>query len=639
MIIYEETIGNFIKECQPKNHDILISKIKSNMKYKIGRGVSFKEEESWRTTLTKIGSFFQDLTNKDDQYILLEFKIPTTQKRVDVILLGSDGKRKSLLIIELKGWTESMHSEIEGALKINTVYGSAVSHPSREAEEYKYLLSNQYSDITDEYGNLEAVSLLPNYEALENDPLLSEQFEALIEYIKVYTKDNIDHFKILLSKLFKQGIKRKDVDFLNKLEYKPTLDFQQHLEKQFEDIKLSTSQEIAFNNIKKQIDIHLSDPSNKKLITISGMPGSGKTIVAFKVLGYIYSHKKMTAKLQLPGPEFRNAVKSNPKFKANTLVNMISGAHSKSETEVNIVDEAHKAYGQANATAYYKQLFKNQNFVIALIDDNQVISKKSFTKSQVQDLARIHNFDIIDLMLNEQFRNGGDATYVDWLKNWIFDEDNQQLSFVNNYFDFNVLDDAEFHSTYLEMYKDYNVRMASFWTQKWNADFDDENKPLRKIKIGSMKYIWNPNNYWVNSFLTNNPDKKVPKDFKKEVVNKNFNLHKKGPEYVAYFNTIQGSEFDYIFVHVPKLFYLDHNNKLSVDLNQLDMTDMRTQIWTKNNMPNDSKKTLNDLYFKNRLLVNLTRGTKGVYIYCEDDKLQKWIHSKIIKSKIHSTIS
>lgn len=629
MIIYEDSIKNFIEHCRPENHDILVTQIKSNMKSKLGRGVSLSEERSWRTTLTKVSTFFEDLSHKEDQYILLEFKVPTTQKRIDVILVGSDGKRKSLLIIELKGWSRSKESLIEGALMIDAIYGAAVAHPSKEAEEYKYLLTNQFSDISDEFPNLEAISLLPNYEVLENDPLLADQFKALIEYIKVYTKDDVEKFKNLLNQLFKQGIKRQDVDFLNKLEYKPTLDFQKHLEQQFENIQLSTSQELAFNTIKREIDFHLNNPTNKKLITISGMPGSGKTVIAFKILGYIYANKKMTAKLQLPGPEFRDAVKKI--FNKNDFINMIGGAYSKAEHQLVIIDEAHKAYGQGTSKQFYNELFRNQNFVITLIDDNQVVNKKGYTKTQVIEQAREYKFDIIEIDLQEQFRNGGDALYIDWLANWIHNKDNNQDYYVNNSYEFDVLEEKEFHSKYKNMYETNNVRMASFWTQQWNAEFDDDEQPKKKIKVGHEFYIWNPNDYWVKSFQKNFPNDSVPKWFTKEVVNKNFNKDKKGSEYIAYFNTVQGSEFEYIFVHLPKLFFLNDNNELDVDLMELDFGDMHSQVWMSKGLPNKEKEELNKLYFKNRLLVNLTRGTKGTFIYCEDKKLQKWITEKIMK--------
>lgn len=628
MIIYENSISGFIDQCLPGNQDLLIAQIKANMHQKLGRGVAPPEERSWRTTLIKIASFFEEIKNKESQYILLEFKVPTTQKRIDVILVGSDGKKNSLLIIELKGWSTSRQSSISNALDIDANYGRGVSHPSDEAREYKYLLTQQYADINDEFENIEAVSLLPNYNVIQDDPLLADQFKSLIEYFEVFTKNNIDEFKLLISQLFKEGIPRKVVDFLNKMEYKPTANFQKHLENQFAQIRLSLSQTLAFNKVKEQIDIHLTNPKNKKLITISGMPGSGKTIVAFKVLAYIYTNKKMTAKLQLPGPEFRDAVK---KTFNNDFTNMIGGAYSKSETAVTIIDEAHKAYGQGTSKQFYSELFRNQNFVITLIDDKQVVNKKGYTKGQVIDQARSENFDIVEIELKEQFRNGGDSLFIDWLNNWIFNEDNQQDFYVNNTYNFEVLDDEKFNKTYREMYDENNVRMCSFWTQKWNAGFDENGIPLRRINVGSSKYIWNPNDFWIKAFLDENPNGEIPKWFKRDILNKNFNKDKKGYEYIAYFNTTQGSEFDYIFVHLPKLFYLNSNNELDVDLSQLDFGDMHSQVWMSKGLPSKDKEDLNKMYFKNRLLVNLTRGKKGTFIFCEDEKLAKWIKEKLIR--------
>ena len=627
MIIYENNIKGFINECKPGNQDLLISSIKENMKIKIGRGVSTSEERSWRTTLIKVSNFFKHLKNKDDQYILLEFKIPTTQKRIDVILVGSDGEKNSLLIIELKGWSKSYESDIKNALEINSRY-RIVAHPNKEAYEYKYLLTQQFSDINEEFENLVSISLLPNYKLIDNDPILSDQFRDILEVIKLYTKNDTDSLKKMLSSLFNTGIPRKKVNFLNKLEYKPTLDFQKHLKNEFKNIILSTSQEIAYETIINHINTHLTNPKNRKLITISGMPGSGKTIIAFKIMAYLYANKKMTAKLQLPGPEFRDAIKRE--YNKNTFHSMIGGAYSKGEQQVQIIDEAHKAYGNGYAQQFYTELFRNQNFVIVLIDDKQVINKKGYSKSQVIQKARENKFDIIQLELQEQFRNGGDALYIDWLNNWIFKEDNNQNYYVNNTYDFKVLEDVTFNEKYKSMYETQNVRMTSFWTQDWNAKFDENDNPQKLIKVGSFKYVWNPNSYWIKSFKEHYPNQRVPSWFVKDVVNKNFNKDKKGYEYIAYFNTIQGSEFDYIFVHIPKLFFIN-KNELDVDLSQLDYGDMKTQVWMSKGLPTKNKEDLNKMYFKNRLLVSLTRGKKGTYIYCEDKKLAKWIEKKLIK--------
>ncbi len=60
---------------------------------------------------------------------------------------------------------------------------------------------------------------------------------------------------------------------------------------------------------------------------------------------------------------------------------------------------------------------------------------------------------------------------------------------------------------------------------------------------------------------------------------------------------------------------------------------MKTQIWMKNHLPNNDKANKNKSYFKNRLFINLTRATKGTYIYCEDIALSEWIKNKLIIKK------
>lgn len=628
MIIYENTIAGFLLDSKGMNRDLLITKIKANMKHKMGRGVSNAEERSWRTTLIKASKLFETIQEKNNQYILLEFKIPYSQKRIDVILVGSDGTRKTLLIIELKGWSKSYISDRPGQLEIDTNY-RYVQHPNREADEYKYLLTNKFDDINKEFQDIRAVSLLPNYEPIKNDPILSKEFESILKTISLYTSYNTNEFVELLEEMFVSGIKRKSLEFLNKLEYKPSLDFQEHIAKEYEKIRLTNKQEDVFRYIVSMIKSHIQKYTNKKLILISGMPGSGKTVVAFKILAYIYHNLKITAKLQLPGPEFKEAAKRF--FDKNDFRNMIGGAYGKGQEEIQIIDEAHKAKGNVNAKGLYKILFENQNFIISLIDDDQVVNKLGITKDQMKEIASTHNFDILELKLTEQFRNSGDATYIDWLKNWIYKKDNQQEKHVNHSYDFDVYDEKEFNRNYKEMYLKNDVRMSSFWTQSWNAKFGKEGLPSKLIKVGTSYYAWNPNEYWLKQFRKNNPNKTVPEVFKRKILKKNFNIDKIGPEYIAYFNTIQGSEFDYMFVHLPKLFYLNKNNELDIDFSTLDMSEMRSQIWTKNHLPNPDKEELNKLYFKNRLLVSLTRGKKATYIYCEDKKLQEWIKSKIIK--------
>ncbi|MGL5519882.1 MAG: DNA/RNA helicase domain-containing protein [Metamycoplasmataceae bacterium] len=633
MIIYKNTIQGFIEDAS--NNDYLVANLISQMKEKVGYSVGEKEKLSWKTTLCKTSKIFQEIEPGDQQYILLEFKVPRSKKRIDIILVGKNNISKNLLIIELKGWSQIELDNKTDFIKTNTSYGNTFLHPAFQANDYKNILNNSYSLEQEEKFKVYSSAYLPNFlPQKDNNPLENKKYAEINNLIKTYTGSSNELFINYLKELFNQAVDWNEIKQLDKLEYKPSKSFIEHISNEFEAIELIDSQRYAFEKI-KSILFDFLNTKKKTLITISGAAGSGKTIVAFKVLGLMLK-EKFEVKLMLPGPEFRKAVKV--KFGNNTISEFIGGADMNSKYNILIIDEGHKATSNGDAKSFYKKMAKKCNFLITLIDDMQVINKKGITRSQLEDIALEENFAIVNLDLLEHFRNGGDSTYIEWLKNWIKNEDNGQEKFANNYFDFKILNEKEFNSKYQAMYEEHNVRMLSFWTQTWNINHLENNLPVKNIKIGNSFYAWNPNWQWLKKLKNNNPNINIPSSLTKLCEDKNFNLNKKGLEYIGYFNTTQGSEFDYIFVHIPKLFFWNkETNKIDVDLLQLDYSEMESQVWAtkriKDNEEKEKRIKLNKSYFLNRLFVNLTRGTKGTFVYIEDKELEKVLLEKLIFNK------
>lgn len=629
MIIYKNNIKGFIDDATKPS--LLVAKIVSSMKEKVGYTVSEKEKDSWKTTLCNSSNLFKEIDNNDKQFIFLEFKIPNAKKRIDIMLIGNDTKDNNLCILELKGWSEINIQDDSSLLSINTRYKEAI-HPAYEAEDYQNILSNQFDDINKIFKNIDGIALLPNYKPKGDNALQDFKYEDVLKIIKTYCGNDLIDLIEYLKLRFNNEIDIKCIEQLSSIEYKPSKSFLEHLNSEFNNIILIGSQRFAFEKIKQKIDLAYSTKI-KTLITLSGSAGSGKTIVAFKVLGYLVQ-KGYYAKLKLPGPEFREAIKKQ--FKQNTISEYIDGASYNKNEDFTIIDEAHKATANGTALQFYNSLFKASNFVITLIDDLQVINKKGITKSELSSLAHEHGFISTSLELEEQFRNGGDSTYSEWLKNWIFDNDNGQTDFIQNNYLFKILDSKDFNNTYKKMYDKNNVRLVSFWTQTWDIyNLDENGFPNRTVNIGDSAYAWNPNWQWLKKIKNNNDTLVISKELNNLCNNMNFINNKKGYEYIAYFNTIQGSEFEYIFVHIPKLFYLNDNNKIDVNLDLLIGSEMKTQIWSLKNKTSEEiieKTKMNKMYFLNRLFINLTRGTMGTYVYIEDEKLRKYINKKIIRN-------
>ncbi len=632
MIIYKETIKDFLLDIK---NDNLIFKICSALEHKKGIRPSEKEKDSWQSTLINMADELDSIENKNEQFILLEFVIPNHKKRIDVILIGSDNNYDNLAIIELKGWSKIESIENSKLLRPNTSYAFfGLSHPAYEIMDYFKILSDEYSDINQVY-KIYPISYLPNYEAPLQNILNRKIYEDITSEVKIYWKTNKQQLIDFFQQKFQKAIDVDKVNFLDRLKYKPSLSLLEHAHSKFEDINLIGSQRTVFETIASIIDIN-KNTNKKTAFIISGPAGSGKSIIAFKLLLKLIANGYHT-RLMIPGIEFREAIKKQ--FSKMSFTEKISGAYAKSFCDYAIIDEAHKATANGTTKQFYETLLRNNKNVILFLDDLQVINKKGITKKQFIDIATssTHNFACVQLELEEQFRNAGDATYIDWLKHMIFNEQNNQIMFIPDKFNFTILPGKQFNKQYQEMYELENVRLVSFWTQRWDVTHLINGMPKATVKIADFLYTWNPNNEFLKKVKENNliPSKELYKLCEKD----NFLINKKGFQYIAYFNTIQGSEFDYIFVHIPKLFFLNQNNELDVNFNYLKdehgniIEEMRSQLWSLKNINDDKeqkeKQELNKLYWKNRLFICLTRATKGAYVYFEDEKLEKYFRQKV----------
>lgn len=220
MIIYKNSINGFITDCNKKE---IIPIILRELKDRRGiKSVSQKEKESWKT-LNKLTPIFNNFLNKEDQYILLEYVIRDSAKRIDVIVAGCDNYlNKNLAIIEMKSWSNIDLYHDTNLLDPHTTY-SPCNHPSYEAYDYFYILNNMYDDIN--FFKLFACSFLPNYKAEKDNlnPLIDQRFKDILQSAECFYINNIDIFKKKLNSLFNSAIDEKEIYRIDNLDYKPSI--------------------------------------------------------------------------------------------------------------------------------------------------------------------------------------------------------------------------------------------------------------------------------------------------------------------------------------------------------------------------------------------------------------------------------
>ena len=151
----------------------LVEKLSAQMLFQMGNSPSPAEKRSWENSLIEISEVLIQC-GLGEVNLLVEYQLPYSSKRVDVIALGSDPKTQSptVVVIELKQWTNA--SLIEGALdslKIDSYGNSPILHPAVQVSRYCEYLSDFNRYVSDENTNLYGIAYLHNWIGANNSAL------------------------------------------------------------------------------------------------------------------------------------------------------------------------------------------------------------------------------------------------------------------------------------------------------------------------------------------------------------------------------------------------------------------------------------------------------------------------------------
>jgi len=141
MLIYSSDKRTFVDEVR-KN--LISERIAEALRSRGHGGVSESERRSWDQSLQYMKNVLEADDIPADTGIALEYRIPQTAKRVDVIVSGRDADdRAACVVVELKQW-ERVAATGKDAV-VRTVLGGAereTTHPSYQAWSYAVLLED-----------------------------------------------------------------------------------------------------------------------------------------------------------------------------------------------------------------------------------------------------------------------------------------------------------------------------------------------------------------------------------------------------------------------------------------------------------------------------------------------------------------
>lgn len=656
MIIYHETINNFINACSIINQDGECIEIGDEVKqamYNAGiRNFDISQEKAWRKSLPFVAKVLQKTSIDKNVKVAIEYKINQQKTRIDFLIYGiDDSNNKNVIIIELKQWSNVLSSKLPEYVFVNVAKNRFEDHwhPSYQAYNYARSIQNFNVFVRKEPVNLHSCSYLHN---------MDENRSSLLDNLSIFplVKEN---------PCFLEDDANKLISFLEKYVKHPSSDLLYRIE----DSELIPSDLLSkmLLNALKGNEFFGYDDAQKKAITtivqeardakycnrketiiIKGGAGTGKSVVAINALGLLLNPKKGEGKKLNAAYFTSNAAPRNSYTKElhgndykNSEINvlfkhpLVLKNAKENEFDCCLFDEAHRIFdfkggtGLTKGDHLFRKTIEASLVSVFFIDEDQAVTCNDYaTIDKIRDMARKCHSTLIEgpeLELTSQFRCLGGDNYTSFIK-YLLGYNNNKILFnvTKNKYEFKVFDspkemfdlikskdDEEKKKYEQEIQKNKGVllsstdisgrcRLVAGYTHKWISKNEDRNGLDFDFDYqDGFKAKWNlnkPNNYsWVEDPYSINE--------------------------IGCIHTCQGLDLNYCGVIIGKdLIY--RNGEIVIDTEQHPSSDKAYNSKT----PRDLVRKI----IRNTYYVLLTRGIKGCYVYCEDKALNDYIKTLIV---------
>lgn len=348
-----KTLGDF-KSIGAKN---LFAEEMLNRAQEIGLNPGDSEKTSWAENYDALSILFSKSNLPDDVVVAFEYRAPIGG-RVDCMLFGK-GKddKNNVVLFELKGWKDAKLSYNNSL--IETFTGGRlqdVEHPSVQAGNYSQQFTDYIELLNSEEYRLTGLAYCYNYtKSDENDALFHSNFETARNSCFLYTNEDKDKLAHLLSSLLNKGEGSNIYDDISSWHISPTrklIESAADIIIDQDNFRLFGEQSVAFKKFEKILKDSL-EKNEKSVIVIKGGPGTGKTVIALKMLSFAAKLGKtpmFATRSTALRDQLQNALK---KAGANNLIsdiyNIRPSRYYESELDILLVDEAHRVAEKHNA--------------------------------------------------------------------------------------------------------------------------------------------------------------------------------------------------------------------------------------------------------------------------------------------------
>ncbi|MEU7983274.1 DUF2075 domain-containing protein [Streptosporangium canum] len=467
------------------------------------------ERRSWDRSLPVLARDLVD-AGLGGVEMLVEYQLPLTSKRADVVLAGVDRHTggDAYVVVELKQWSQA--ELFEGDPELVLVAGSPGGprlHPVLQVQGYCEHIADFVGALDGESTAIRGVAYLHNAADLDVDDLYVRVQD---ESTRLFTKTRRGAF---LDYLREQFAPRPGADAADRLLTSAVRPSKQLLKLAAKEIKdreqfvLLAEQRLAYEIVLNAVK-RARKADSKEVVIVTGGPGSGKSVIALSLLGEL--SRQGRAVLHATGSRSftetmrRVAGKGSPKVKGLfKYFNSFTQAE-RNDLDVLICDEAHRVretsqtrYTPARLRSDRRQvdeLIDAARVPVFLLDEHQVVRPGEMgTVAEIRDRAAARGFRVHEISLDGQFRCGGSRAYEEWVLRLLgLRGDAPALWLGDDHFTVSLAESPQEFDALLrsKLDKGYSARMTAGFCWPWSNPRKDDTL-VQDVRIGDWSRPWN----------------------------------------------------------------------------------------------------------------------------------------------------
>jgi hypothetical protein len=478
-----------------------------HLKATTGRFPSASEKKSWPRSIPVLA---RDLVEAGlgKVEMLIEYQLPLTSKRADVVLAGVDARTggDAYVVVELKQWSQADLYEDDDHLVLVEGFHSPVSHPLLQVEGYCDYIADFVAPLSEHPDAVRGVAYLHNAADLDVQDLFAL---ATTERTRLFTKTRRGTFLEYLRAQFSPDSGAGAADrFLNGAirPSKQLLRVAADEIKNREQFTLLAEQRLAYDLVQHAVDkARRSD--TKEVVIVTGGPGSGKSVIALSLLGDL-SRQGYTVPHATGSRSFTQTMRRHVGKGSSRVKNMFKYFNSFMEAERNsldvlICDEAHRIR-ETSANRFTKavqrtgrsqvdELIAAARVPVFLLDEHQVVKPNEIgTVEAIKSHAAAMGIQVEHVSLDGQFRCGGSRKYEEWVLRLLdLQPGGSDTWSGDDHFEVRLADSPwEMENFLRDKLKDgYSARISAGYCWPWSDPKPDS--LVNDVRIGDWAKPWN----------------------------------------------------------------------------------------------------------------------------------------------------